>query len=403
MSPKRALLAAVTTTAALTVVASGWAAGLVASSTDGRTLVNTKAPRPTAVPASLQLTIDSPAWSELARLTVSDGTVSAGSTVAVDGDTALVGAPYSDTNAGSQAGAVLVFTRSGGSWIYQATLTAADGGPSDWFGQSIALSGDVALVGTGVEAPCAVCAGAAYVFRRSAGAWTQEAKLMPSTDTRDFFGYSVALDGETALVAAPGADDDRGAAYIYTRTNGSWAEQAVLTAADATEGDVLGSAVALDGDTALLGARGVDSAAGFNAGAAYVFTRLGDTWAEEAKLVASDTSGNDTAGWAVDLDGNTALVGAYGADTAAGAFAGAAYVFGREGGIWEEEAKLVAPGASAFDQFGYAVAVDDGIALLSSPLTESLTGSVHAFVRADDSSWADAGELVPDVTMTLPA
>src|SRR5690606_6669767 len=171
----------------------------------------------------------------------------------------------------------------------------------------------------------------------------------------DWFGWSVALDGDTALVGAPREDDggsNAGAAYVFVRGGGVWSQQAKLVAGDAQLGDQLGWSVAFDGDTALVGANGEDGA-GTDAGAAYVFVRSGASWEQQAKLMAVDAETNDQFGLSVALDGDTALVGAYGES----AFAGAAYVFVRSGGGWSEQCKLVAGDAQSGDQFGWSVAL----------------------------------------------
>lgn len=161
---------------------------------------------------------------------------------------------------------------------------------------------------------------------------TQQAKLTASDAAADdLFGRSVALHGGTALIGAAGVDvggqEDAGAAYVFTYDGTSWSEQAKLTASDAAAGDWFGLSVALQGSTALIGAPGADVGGQAGAGAAYVFTYDGASWSEEAEFTASDAAANDWFGVSVALQGGTALVGAVFADAGGQEDAGAAYVF----------------------------------------------------------------------------
>ena len=176
-------------------------------------------------------------------------------------------------------------------------------------------------------------AGAAYVFTRAAGTWTQQAQLVADDGAEEaFFGRSVALSGDTALIGAPGYVSEGGAkagvAYLFTRgPGGVWAHQAKLAAADTAAGDLFGHAVALSDERALVGARWHGAAGKAKAGAAYVFTRgVGGAWAQQDKLTATDAAAGDEFGTSIALSGETALVGAPYRDTDGKADAGAAYV-----------------------------------------------------------------------------
>jgi hypothetical protein len=325
-----------------------------------------------------------------------------GSTVALSGDTALVGAHGDDTAAGNSAGSVYVFTRSGSTWSQQAKLTASDGATFDQFGRSVALSGDTALVGAYTDTTAAGnYAGSAYVFTRSGSTWIQQAKLTASDGaTEDYFGYSVALSGDTALVGAYSDDTPAGAsagsAYVFTRSGSTWTEQAKLTASDGAASDAFGYSVALSGDTALVGAYLDDTPADANAGSAYVFTRSGSTWSEQTKLTASDGAANDYFGISVNLSGDTALVGAYFDDTTAGTDRGSAYVFTRSGSIWSEQAKLTASDGLAHSRFGYSVALSGDTALIGTyvdyVVVGAPVGSAYVFTRSG-STWSQQAKL----------
>jgi hypothetical protein len=183
-----------------------------------------------------------------------------GRTVAIAGagDTVLVGARFDDVGANTNQGSAYVFVRSGSTWTQQAKLTAADGVATDLFGNSVALSGDTALVGAYYDDVGAIGGeGSAYVFVRSGSTWTQQAQLTAADSANsDQFGISVALSGDTALVGAWLNDvvtTDQGAAYVFVRSGSTWTQQARLTVADGAPFDQFGFSVALggSGDTAL--------------------------------------------------------------------------------------------------------------------------------------------------------
>ena len=330
-------------------------------------------------------------WDRGVKLTASDGAPynNFGISVAVDGETVVVGAPGDDDN-GTDSGSVYVFTNTNGVWSQAAKLTASDGATLDYFGQSVAVSGDTILVGAYLDDREETItdseledSGSVYVFVKPSGGWAtgNETAKRTASDAADDdnFGTSVALDGNTAVIGAPGADDndngiDSGSAYVFTRnaSTGAWSQQTKLTASsDGAAGDALGISVALDGDTAVVGAylddredntmtTDVDEAA-LDAGSAYVFTRDSGTWSQQAKLMANDRQADDWFGYSVAVDGNIALVGAFGDDDN-GSNAGSAYVFTRNTDAvpitWSETNKLTEDAGQAGARFGYSVAVD---------------------------------------------
>jgi uncharacterized repeat protein (TIGR01451 family) len=234
-----------------------------------------------------------------------------------------------DDDAGDLSGSAYVFVRSGSNWAEQAKLTASDAAAGDNFGISVAISGDTAVVGAfGDNTDAGDLSGSAYVFVRPGSNWAEQAKLTASdAAASDSFGYSVAIDGDTAVVGAPNDSDagyKSGSAYAFARSGSSWTEQAKLTAPDAAEFDEFGTSVAVSDDTAVVGAFG-DSDAGNSSGSAYVFVRSGSSWTEQAKLTASDAAANDQFGFSVAISGDTAVAGAPNDNEAAFA-AGAAYV-----------------------------------------------------------------------------
>jgi FG-GAP repeat len=363
-------------------------------------------------------------WSQQAYLKASntDAGDNFGESVAVSGDTVVVGAGAESSNAagvnGNHAdnsadasGAAYVFVRdSGGVWSQQTYLKASNTYAGDNFGESVAVSGDTVVVGafdersnaTGVNGNqadnSAGASGAAYVFvRDSGGVWSQQAYLKASnTESHDRFGFSVAVYGDTVVV---GAFDERsnatgvngnqadnsvsqsGAAYVFVRDfGGVWSQQAYLKASNTGIGDLFGWSVAVFGDTVVVGARGERSnAIGVNgneadnsanqSGAAYVFVKGGGVWTQQAYLKASNTGTADQFGQSVAVSGDTVVVGAGGDDSSAtgingneadnsAAQAGAAYVYVRgAGGVWSQQAYLKASNTDLFDEFGFSVAV----------------------------------------------
>lgn len=322
-----------------------------------------------------------------------------GFSVDIDGDTALVSAFNDDRSRGS----AYVFVLSGGVWTQQAKLTASDGLRPDQFGRSVAVSGDIAVVGAnGDSVQGRQAAGSAYVFVRSGGAWTQQAKLTASDGALfDAFGGSVDIDGETIVVGAlrhgtPGGSG-AGAAYVFVRSASGWTQQAELTASDGEGFDAFGSAVALNGDTVVVGAPEDDRPQGLLVGSAYVFTRSGTAWTQTAQLTAADGTEVDRFGTSVAVDTNTAVVGsAY--DDVAGQFeAGSAYVFVRTGSAWTRQAKLTAAGGATGDLLGSAVALSGNTVVVGAPRDDVRSGrfdegSAVVFVRAG-TGWTQRARL----------
>ncbi len=325
----------------------------------------------------------------VAKLTAADGAADDrfGRSVALDGGTALVGARLDD-DAGTNSGSAYLFDA--GTGTQTAKLTASDAAAGDNFGFSVALDGGTALVGAIGDDDGGNTSGSAYLF--DAGTGAQTAKLTASDAAGfDMFGYSVALDGGTALVGAYGDDDAgsaSGSAYLFDA--GTGAQTAKLTASDAAGGDRFGLSVALDGGTALVGAYGDDDA-GSASGSAYLFDA--GTGAQTAKLTASDAAGFDMFGYSVALDGGTALVGAYGDDDA-GSASGSAYLF--DAGTGAQTAKLTASDAAGGDRFGLSVALDGGTALVGAYGDDdagSASGSVYLF---DTLSGLQVAQLLAD-------
>ncbi len=325
------------------------------------------------------------AWTEEQKLVASDGAEpdKLGSSVSLGVDRLLVGAYGADTF----RGAAYVFVKSGDVWTEEQKLVARDGIAGENFGASVSLAGDRALVGAYGSG---AARGAVYVFVRSNGAWIEEQKLVARDGAADdTFGWSVSLAGdsagERALVGAPGADGARGAAYVFVRKGGAWTEERKLAANDGIAFDNFGTAVSLAGDRALIGAQWNDDFRG----AAYVFVRSGSSWTAEQKLVASDSSAGRF-GNAVSLATDRALIGAY----AHAEGRGAAYVFSRTGAgndSWTEEQRLAASDGQA-DLFAWSVSLAADRALVGAMYNDQLRGAAYVYSLGVDSRDAGSGD-----------
>ena len=204
-----------------------------------------------------------------------------------------------------------------GGWSEQDKMTASDGASLDYFGISVSLDGDYALIGANGDDSYK---GSAYVFKQDGIPWVQEDKLTSSDGTAgDNFGYSASIDGDYALIGAFGDDSNKGSAYAFKRSGTTWTQEDKLTASDGTADDYFGNSVSIDGEYALIGASNDDN----GRGSAYAFKRSGTTWTQEDKMTASGGEAHDVFGQRVSLDGDYALIGASGDDT----YEGSAYVF----------------------------------------------------------------------------
>jgi hypothetical protein len=289
--------------------------------------------------------------------------------VLVSGNTAVISAPAPIY----RPGAVYIFTNSNGTWTQTQKLIPSPDLPpppnwSDFFGWSLALSGDTLLVGApftfGAQGPI----GAAFVFTQSGGVWTQTDQLTASdAAVIDYFGWAVGLVNDTAVVGSYNHNAGEGAAYVFTNSGGTWSQTQEIFPSDGAQGDghQFGSSVAFDGRTILVGAPGPDYTTGvYPQGAAYAFRNSAGTWQETQKLIASDGMPGDQFGFSLEIFDRTSLIGAPAANIGSNPHQGAAYVFGRSHGTWTQEQKLTASNGLAYDQFGQSVAFQKRTALI---------------------------------------
>jgi hypothetical protein len=338
-----------------------------------------------------------------------------GSSVAIsdDGNTILIGSPL-NAEIYSGQGAAYVYVRFGTDWYYMSKLLPSDFSPYDQFGKSVALSGDgnTALIGAPYEDSSGQSNnGAAYVFTTSSSwsSYTQQQKLLASDlDNGDQFGHSVALsgDGNTALIGAnyefTFPNYYSGSAYVFVRSGGLWSQEAKLLSSDIEGGDQFGHSVALsgDGNTALIGAPYDASPPKYGVGSAYIFTRSFGVWTQEFKLSSSDLSEYDNLGWSVSLstDGTKALVSAQNGELGSLSDAGSVYVFVKPSSTWTQQQKLFASKAlNNGDAFGRSVSIsgDGNVGIVGAPYAEESsevsdlgTAYIFDFTASPALNWA---------------
>ncbi|MEI6474514.1 MAG: FG-GAP repeat protein, partial [Planctomycetota bacterium] len=339
-------------------------------------------------------------WNLQLNLTPNDGEASDwfGYSVSLSGDTLAVGVPYDDVGANANQGSVRVFVRSGTLWSAQATLTAADGAALDYFGSSVSLSGDTLAVGVpyddvGVNGD----QGSVRVFVRSGTSWSAQATLTAADGAAsDYFGYSVSLSGDTLAVGVlyddVGANADQGSVRVFVRSGTTWSLQATLTAADGAVTDYFGYSISLSGDALAVGVDTDDVRANANQGSVRVFVRRGTTWSAQATLTAAGGAASDYFGISVSLSGDTLAVGAVD-DVGANTDQGSVRVFVRSGTSWSAQATLTAADGAASDDFGYSVSLSGDTLAVAVPTDDvganTDQGSVRIFgnYRVFNATW----------------
>lgn len=306
-----------------------------------------------------------------------------GSTVAIDADRAMVSSGFSITS----------FLLLEGGWQFEQELVPTDptGKP---IGGPIALDGDTVVIGYFADATAGDFAGCVRAFERRDDGWAQTQKLVPDDLVRyDWFGRSLALSGDTLLVGAPRQDGRTGSVYVFSRKNGSWAQTDKLVSSQPFAWAQFGSSVALDGRHALVGAAADPNRTGSTPGSVHAFMRRGGAWIETQVFQSSAPEGSDNFGASLALDGGTALIGAPARDWTA---ARKAYVFRLRKGRWIEDAVLQPTDPLEYRRFGEAVALRDGTALADGTYlsSTSLLTAVCVFDEVD-GNWTPTQTLHP--------
>jgi len=317
--------------------------------------------------------------------------------VAASGDVIVVGAHLAN-GPDLRTGAVYTYERNSPFWIQKTKLIPKDGDLGDAFGWPVAIDGDTLVAGAWGDDDLGSDSGSVYVFERSGDTWRQSTKLLaPDGEFSDRFGRALAIDNNTLVIGARYDDDrgfDAGSAYVYQRVNGSWFFVDKIFALDGQAGEQFGISIAIYGDTIAIGSR--DNDRGTDAGAVYIFERVGNTWMQSTKLLADDGQAGDSFGLSVAIDGKVMVIGAENDDDR-GDDAGAVYIFERMGGAWRQVAKLLADDGQAGDNFGFSVAIQGNIIVVGALGDDDIVtnaGSAYIFERVG-SAWLQKSKLLP--------
>ena len=325
-------------------------------------------------------------WSQQDKLTAADAAASNyfGYSVSVSGDYAIIG-----TNNSAYIFALSDVTCS--DWEQIDKLVTPPGAGGSYFGRSVSISGYYAIVGAHQDDDNGTNSGSAYIFFYDGATWTQQAKLLAADGAAyDGFGRSVSISGDYAIVGAYFDDDNgtnSGSAYIFKRDGTTWSQQAKLIASDGAYNDRFGDSVSISGDYAIIGAHGDYF------GSAYIFKRSGTSWSEQAKLTASDGAAYDIFGWSVSISGDYAIIGAHGDDDS-GSASGSAYIFKRDGTTWTEQAKLTASDGTASDYFGYSVSIRGDYAVVGAYHHEDGSAGLAYIFKRDGTTWSQQAKLL---------
>jgi hypothetical protein len=316
-------------------------------------------------------------WTQQQKLTASDGQSGDGfgKCVHISGTSVIVGSSQNQSN-----GAAYIFTRSGSTWTQQQKLTASDGAANDYFGNSVVIDGDNAIIGAFLDDDGGGGSGSAYVFTRSGSTWTQQGKLIASDDqASDRFGTAVDINNDYAIVGATFEDaggNESGAAYIFVRSGSTWTQQQKLTASDAGASYYFGNSVAIDGDTALVASYWNDHDGVDKTGAGYVFTRSGSTWTQQQKLTSTLTGSSRQLGMWAALEGDNIVMGS-GKDKIV--------IYSRSGSTWTQDLITEGDDTAANDRFSFSVDIS-GRSIISSAEYEdeaaSNAGAVYVFIAS---------------------
>ena len=337
-------------------------------------------------------------WHQVAKLYSPDAQKEGqfGCAVAISGAYALVGAYLEDADS-KDAGAAYIFKRTNNTWVQQAKLQANDREEGDEFGYSVAVSGDYAIVGAAGKE---LSVGTAYIFKRKGNVWEQQAKIQANDkEDFDFFGHSVAISGDYAVVGAHkegSGGDNTGAVYIFKREGDIWIQQTKIQAYDKEAKDEFGWEVSVSGNYVVVGAH-LEDTGGKNAGAAYIFKREGNSWIQQAKIQSETIVDSDQFGSSVAIFNDCIVVGAPMVNIAGydNFRAGAAYVFRGKERNWVQETMLKSNNkVGRMNEFGSSVAVWNNhiIAGIATDMSRGNTGAVYIF-QQEKEAWPPSTEI----------
>ncbi|MEZ5024361.1 MAG: FG-GAP repeat protein, partial [Chitinophagales bacterium] len=307
---------------------------------------------------------------------------------------------YKNDDAGTSSGAAYLLRRSGGNWVETQKITASDAAANDWFGNDVAINGNYAVVGAPGDDDLGSSSGSIYIFEYNGVSWVQSQKITQPSGSNKFFGIAVDISGTHLAVGAWGVDDngtDNGAAYIYAFDGTSWVlkQELSVTVLPGQTSQAFGNHIAIEGNKVLVGAFG-DIQNGTYSGAAYVFKYDGLTWIEEQKLVASDGAAFYGFGRGLDLTEDYAVISSR-SDATAGNSAGSAYVFYFNGTAWVQQQKLLPTELETFDVFGSGVAISNDYITVNAPGDDDAGSNVGAnyIYKRSGSTWSKINKILP--------
>jgi hypothetical protein len=308
-----------------------------------------------------------------------------GNAVAVSGDTIVVGESDRDVAfpgaLATSLGTVHVFVKSGPSWVLQQELTPPLQTDA-FFGVSVAIDGDVLVVGAPAYATGDGKTGAAFVYRRTGTTWSAPTILVGETVAAGaWYGESVAINGDTIVVGAPG-DDGHGTVWPYVWTGIEWLTQGTLSDPAWAADDALGGSVAVRGDDIIAGASGDDYSGLHDAGSLHWFTRSGGTWTHRQRIVPPDPTNDSSFGGPLAMSEGRFIVGSMSKTVDGLSDAGCAYTFYNTGDAWLYEQTLTAPTPTAQDYYGSGVALDGRTAIVGAFWADSYHGAAFFYERA---------------------
>jgi len=345
---------------------------------------------------------------QTAKIAPSDGALGDlfGNTICISGDNIVVGAA-DDDDLGTGAGSAYIFSKPITGWVNMtqtAKIMASDGFSGQSLGRAVCISGNRVILGVSTDNTIAHSAGAAYAYNMPVSGWvdtTETQKILPPVyfgNYNNYFGKSVAIDGDYAVVGAYGQNDAKGKAYVLFFDGNNWITQAKLSASDSAIDDKFGYSVGISGDNIVVGAYSDDDN-GSNSGSAYVFTRPVSGWtdmSQTAKLTPSDGTTDDQFGFSVSISGDNIVVGSNGDDDN-GINSGSAYIFTKPPGGWIDtlqNAKLKPSDGNASDKFGSSVGISGDYVVIGSPNDSAIyhyTGSAFVF-KKPVNGWVDMTE-----------
>lgn len=343
-------------------------------------------------------------WIEKAQLIPADSSSNSrfGTSVSLLGNRALVGAYNRTGNNSSFSGSAYIFDFNGTEWLQTAKIYADDETRNDYFGSSVSLSNNRALIGAYGNDDQGSKSGSAYIFDYDGVSWTQTSKLIPDDgEAYDYFGRAVSLIENRAIIGSPGddtSDIDTGSVYIFEFDNTNWSQTSKITAVDRGPYNNFGTSVSLSDDKVLIGATG-NQINNIKSGAAYIYEFNGSNWNFVTKLFSNNLSYNGEFGSSVSYSNGRAIVGAKGFNTNTNTYnQGAVFLFEFNGTHWYQKQMLIANDMGSYDQFGAAVDISGDRIFIGAPRKDDIAynSGVGYMFEYDGNQWIQSQQLSPD-------